>query len=269
MATVTLRSDQFPVGTTVGIYPAEAQRFGQAPSAAVIASAAVDAAGLLTVTNGSILSYTSYVAYASVGGEHRYARLRSTLDLADTGAGTGTGTTTSGSPIVSPWAVSTGAFAVGQRISTLAASAAIPAGTTIAALSSLASGGVTADAPTDVFTRAAHGLRVGDPVVFSALTGGAGITAGALYYVSQVLSSSTFKVSSSRGGTALDVTSNLTAGTVVGVMVLSANAGASGAQNLVAEGARVAVAELGADPVARGGTWQARLAQRRLMAGTS
>jgi hypothetical protein len=31
MATVTLRSDAFPVGTTVSIYPAGAQRVGQDP----------------------------------------------------------------------------------------------------------------------------------------------------------------------------------------------------------------------------------------------
>jgi hypothetical protein len=81
MATVTLRrSDLFPVAQSVGIYPAAAKRSGQAPTSAVIASAAVDAAGLLTVTNAGILSYTDYVAYASVGGEHRYATLRSTLD---------------------------------------------------------------------------------------------------------------------------------------------------------------------------------------------
>src|SRR5687768_5903004 len=95
MATVTLRrSDIFPVGTTVGIYPARAQRFGQAPTAAVVASAAVDAAGLLTVTDAGILSYTGYVAYALVGSEHRYARLRSTLDVHDAGTAVGTCDTT-------------------------------------------------------------------------------------------------------------------------------------------------------------------------------
>jgi hypothetical protein len=81
MASVTLRrSDLFPVAQTVGIYPAGAKQPGQAPTAAVIASAAVDAAGLLTVTNAGIESYKDYVAYALVGGEHRYAALRSTLD---------------------------------------------------------------------------------------------------------------------------------------------------------------------------------------------
>ena len=63
MATVTLRrSDLFPVGTTVGIHPVGSQQQGGPPTAAEIANAAVDGAGLLTVTSGSIGSYTTYVA---------------------------------------------------------------------------------------------------------------------------------------------------------------------------------------------------------------
>jgi hypothetical protein len=96
MATVTLaRSDAFPVGTTVGIYPAGAQRQGsstpQPPTASVIASAAVDAAGLLTVTNAGILQGVDYVAAAQVGGVWTYVRARSTLDVADRGSASGDG----------------------------------------------------------------------------------------------------------------------------------------------------------------------------------
>lgn len=86
MPTVTIaRSDIFPVGTSVGIHPAGSQRPGVAPAggpptSAAIASGTVDAAGNLSVTNAGILSYTPYVAYALVNGEHRYARLRSTAD---------------------------------------------------------------------------------------------------------------------------------------------------------------------------------------------
>jgi hypothetical protein len=88
MATVTLnRSDLFPVGTLVGIYPGNSrpQAKDGPPTSAVIASGTVDAAGALSVTNAGILSYTTYQAYANVGGEHRYARLRSTLDAQTTG----------------------------------------------------------------------------------------------------------------------------------------------------------------------------------------
>jgi L-aminopeptidase/D-esterase-like protein len=86
MATVTLnRSDLFPIGTSVGIYPAGARQSGQVPSSAAITSGTVDAAGLLSITNAGILSYTRYVAYALVNGEHRYAALRSTLDAQTSG----------------------------------------------------------------------------------------------------------------------------------------------------------------------------------------
>jgi hypothetical protein len=274
MATVTLaRSDAFPVGTTVGIYPAGAQRAGssspQAPTAAAIASAAVDAAGLLTVTNAGILQGTDYVAAAQVGGVWQYVRCRSTLDVADRGSASGTGTTASGSPVVTSPVATSGAFAVGQRISTVAAGI-IPPGTLVKALSTMASGGVTAVAATDVFTRAAHGLKVGDSVVFSGLTGGAGISTTVPYYVVSVPSSSTFKVSvGPPGSTPLDVTTDLTAGTVAGVLVMSDNALASGAQSLVAEGASAPATGLGSDLIAGRGGWRARLSQRRTMAGSS
>jgi hypothetical protein len=225
MPTVTLRSDAFPVGTTVGVYPAGAQRVGQdppgPPTAAAIASAAVDAAGLLTVTNAGILQGVDYVASAQVGGVWRYVKVRSTLDVTDTGSAVGTGTTTATSTQVTSPVASSGAFAVGQRISTVAAGV-IPPGTYIAAVSTVAAGGVTAVAATDLFTRASHGLRVGDSVVFSALTGGAGITAGTTYYVVSVPTSGTFKVSvGPPGSNPLDVTTDLTAGTVAGVLVMS------------------------------------------------
>jgi hypothetical protein len=146
----------------------------------------------------------------------------------------------------------------------------IPAGTYIAAVSTLAAGGVTASAATDTFTRAAHGLRVGDSVVFSGLTGGAGITAGTTYYVVSVPSANTFKVSvGPPGSTPLDVTTDLTAGTVTGVLVMTDKATGSGAQSLVAEGASVPAAGLGADPVPQRGTWRARVAQRRALMGSS
>jgi hypothetical protein len=68
MATVTLRrSDLFPVGTTVGIYPRAARDIDSPPRSQVLASAAVDAAGLLTVTDPAIPSLTALLAYAQVG----------------------------------------------------------------------------------------------------------------------------------------------------------------------------------------------------------
>lgn len=129
MATVTIaRSDLWPVGTTVGIYAADAQSpEGGAPNGAAIASAAVDAAGLLTVTNGSLLSLTRYVAAASVGGTWRYARCRSTLDITDGGTAVGTATLNSTTTLASV-SLTAGALAVGQKIT----GAGIPPGTYLA-----------------------------------------------------------------------------------------------------------------------------------------
>lgn len=116
MATVSLtRPDLFPNGTVVGIYPAAAKNPGQPPTAAAIASGTV-ASDNLSVTNAGILSYTSYVAAAQVGGVWVYANLRSTLDITDTGTATGTGNTTSGSASLSSVSASSGAFAIGQRV---------------------------------------------------------------------------------------------------------------------------------------------------------
>jgi hypothetical protein len=53
----------------------------------VIASAAVDAAGLLTVTNAGIVDNAPYVAYAQVSGEHRYIGVRSSTTVDNPGTG--------------------------------------------------------------------------------------------------------------------------------------------------------------------------------------
>jgi hypothetical protein len=121
MPTVSIsRSDLFPVGQSVGIYPSGAQRQGQTPAgpptAAAIASGTVDAAGNLSVTNAGILSYTPYVAAAQVNGEWRYARLRSTLDTFDGGVATFTADTASGAATLLNASVSVGAIAIGQRV---------------------------------------------------------------------------------------------------------------------------------------------------------
>ena len=67
-------------------------------------------------------------------------------------------------------------------------------------------------------TSAAHGFVSGDAVKFTALTGGAGLVAGTTYYVvATSLASTTFRVAASRGGTAINFTTDITAGTVVKV----------------------------------------------------
>lgn len=65
----------------------------------------------------------------------------------------------------------------------------------------------TADAGTDVITSAGHGLSNGDAVVFSNSGGGlpAGLSANTFYYVINA-STDTFKVSTTLGGSAVDIT---------------------------------------------------------------
>jgi hypothetical protein len=90
---------------------------------------------------------------------------------------------------------------------------------TPAALGPFVGKAVTAVAATDIFTSTAHGFQAGDSVVFSALTGGAGISTSVVYYVIATnLAANTFSVSATLGGTALDVTTDLSAGTVTQIL---------------------------------------------------
>lgn len=72
MASFTIAScaDQFPVGTSVGAYLAKYRRDGSSPSGSAADTATVAAAGTLTFTD--LVDDEQYVAYASVGGSHRY-----------------------------------------------------------------------------------------------------------------------------------------------------------------------------------------------------
>jgi hypothetical protein len=68
-------------------------------------------------------------------------------------------------------------------------------------------------ATTDIITLASHGQNVGDLIVFTNIGTAVGVTVGTNYYViADSFTSGQFKISTSRGGTAVDIT---TAGTVV------------------------------------------------------
>lgn len=69
-------------------------------------------------------------------------------------------------------------------------------------------------------TKTSHGYSVNDLVVFSALTGGAGLVAGDVYFVTAV-TTNTFTVGTKPGGTAVTPTTNLTAGTVTRYVEIS------------------------------------------------
>ncbi len=65
-------------------------------------------------------------------------------------------------------------------------------------------------------TVSAHGFAVGNRVQFTALTGGAGLSVGTVYYVvGTSLGSTTFRVATTQNGTPINFTTNITAGTVV------------------------------------------------------
>jgi hypothetical protein len=73
-------------------------------------------------------------------------------------------------------------------------------------------GNGTATASTDLISITGHGLAAGNQVIFTALTGGAGLTLGVPYYVIATgLTANVFSVSTKPGGTAVDITSNATA----------------------------------------------------------
>jgi hypothetical protein len=73
----------------------------------------------------------------------------------------------------------------------------------------------SAAADDKIDTAAAHGFVAGDRVVFTALTGGAGLVTNQEYFVIAAnLAASTFQVSETLGGAAVDFTTDITAGSV-------------------------------------------------------
>ena len=72
---------------------------------------------------------------------------------------------------------------------------------------------VTATAATDLVNSTAHGLVLGDSIVFTALTGGAGLTINTPYYVSGTVAANTFQVATAKGGTPIDITTDASAAT--------------------------------------------------------
>lgn len=72
---------------------------------------------------------------------------------------------------------------------------------------------ITGDAATDIITATGHNFVTNQAVSFPTITGGTGLNAYTRYFVRDV-TSSTFKVSATIGGVAIDFTTNITAGTV-------------------------------------------------------
>jgi hypothetical protein len=82
--------------------------------------------------------------------------------------------------------------------------------------------GVVSTGSPDTFTKTAHGLSNGDVIIFTAVTGGTGIVAGTAgnadgkahpYFVVST-AANTFQIALTSGGSAVDLTSDVTAATV-------------------------------------------------------
>lgn len=71
-------------------------------------------------------------------------------------------------------------------------------------------------AATDLLTCTAHGLVLNDTITFQTLAGGTGLVVGTLYHViAGSLTANSFKVSATQGGSAVNFTTAVTAGTFV------------------------------------------------------
>lgn len=73
---------------------------------------------------------------------------------------------------------------------------------------------VTGVAATDVISDAGHTFVDNDPIVFTAITGGAGITVGTVYFVRSSVAGVSYQISATSGGAALNFTTDISAGSV-------------------------------------------------------
>lgn len=82
---------------------------------------------------------------------------------------------------------------------------------------------VTGESDTEVFSSTAHGLAVGDIVIFTAVTGGTGISTNTVYRVATVPTVNSFTLNTN-AGVALTFTADLTAATTITGAYLDGNA---------------------------------------------
>lgn len=73
---------------------------------------------------------------------------------------------------------------------------------------------VTGTAATDVISHAGHTFLANDPIVFTALTGGTGLTVGTVYFVRNPVAGVSYELSATSGGALLNFTTDISAGTV-------------------------------------------------------
>lgn len=83
-----------------------------------------------------------------------------------------------------------------------------------AAALTYATNAVTGVAATDIISDAGHPYVDNDPITFTAITGGAGITVGTTYFVRSSVAGVSYQISTTTGGAALNFTTDISAGTV-------------------------------------------------------
>ena len=79
----------------------------------------------------------------------------------------------------------------------------------------IATSGTSAEADDNLITKSSHGLTLNQPLRFTTLTGGAGLSTSTLYYVRTVTTNS-FAVSLTVGGAEVDVTTDYTVANYIG-----------------------------------------------------
>lgn len=75
-------------------------------------------------------------------------------------------------------------------------------------------GAVTGVAATDVISHAGHPFIDNDPIVFTAISGGAGITVGTVYFVRNSVAGVSYQISTTSGGAVLNFTTDISSGSV-------------------------------------------------------
>lgn len=157
--------------------------------------------------NAMLTAYTTTTKYASAMSDLGTTEVTGVTRQAVTWAASGSGQIQNSAQLTIP-------VGAGQTVQVASIHSAVSAGNTEAwyQIGSTVRGAATVLASTDVFTLNAHGLTTDDRVFFEAIGGAAlptGISATTLYFVlASGLTTSAFKVATTSGGTALDVTTD-------------------------------------------------------------
>lgn len=75
--------------------------------------------------------------------------------------------------------------------------------------------GVTGVAATDIVSQAGHPFVNGDQVQFTSITGGAGLTAGTVYFIVNSVAGVSYQLSLTSGGAAVNFTTDISAATII------------------------------------------------------